>query len=30
MCGGRIAGEVSAEAVDERGLSLLMAGAEAA
>jgi general nucleoside transport system ATP-binding protein len=30
MCGGRIAGEVSAEAADERGLSLLMAGAEAA
>jgi len=30
MCGGRIAGEVSADAADERGLSLLMAGAEAA
>jgi simple sugar transport system ATP-binding protein len=30
MCGGRIAGEVSPEAADERGLSLLMAGAEAA
>jgi ABC-type uncharacterized transport system ATPase subunit len=30
MSGGRIAGEVSAEAADERGLSLLMAGAEAA
>jgi general nucleoside transport system ATP-binding protein len=30
MCGGRIAGEVCAEAADERGLSLLMAGAEAA
>jgi len=30
MCGGRIAGEVSAEAADEHGLSLLMAGAEAA
>ena len=30
ICGGRIAGEVSAEAADERGLSLLMAGAEAA
>jgi simple sugar transport system ATP-binding protein len=30
MCGGRIAGEVAPEAVDERGLGLLMAGAEAA
>ncbi len=30
MCAGRIAGEVEAEAADERGLSLLMAGAEAA
>jgi general nucleoside transport system ATP-binding protein len=30
MCGGRIAGEVAPEAADERGLSLLMAGAEAA
>ena len=28
MCGGRIAGEVPAEAADERTLSLLMAGAE--
>jgi len=30
MCGGRIAGEVSAENADERSLSLLMTGAEAA
>jgi general nucleoside transport system ATP-binding protein len=30
MCNGRIAGEVTAEAADERRLSLLMAGAEAA
>jgi simple sugar transport system ATP-binding protein len=30
MCGGHIAGEVSAENADERRLSLLMAGAEAA
>jgi simple sugar transport system ATP-binding protein len=30
MYAGRIAGEVKPEAVDERGLSLMMAGAEAA
>jgi general nucleoside transport system ATP-binding protein len=30
MCGGRIVGEVAPEAANERGLSLLMAGAEAA
>ena len=30
MCGGRIVGEVAPEAASERGLSLLMAGAEAA
>jgi len=30
MCGGRIVGEVAPEATSERGLSLLMAGAEAA
>jgi len=30
ICGGRIVGEVAPEAASERGLSLLMAGAEAA
>jgi ABC-type uncharacterized transport system ATPase subunit len=30
MCDGRIAGEVKAEAADERDLGMLMAGGEAA
>jgi simple sugar transport system ATP-binding protein len=30
MCGGRIAGEVKPDLADERSLSLLMTGAEAA
>ena len=30
MCDGRIAGELAVEAADERRLSLLMAGSEAA